>query len=109
MLAAAKRLEPLDAGLARGAYLEALGAAMFAGRFSGSVGVREVADAVRAAVRAGSSSQPPRALDLLLDGLVTRFTDGYPASVGPLRQALQTLEVLLRKHGLIGREVRYAW
>jgi hypothetical protein len=108
LLKAAKRLEPLDAGLGREAYLEAFGAALFAGRLSGAVGVREVADAARAAARAGSSVQPPRALDLLLDGLVTRFTDGYPASVAPLRRALQVLQALLREHGLVGREVRFA-
>jgi hypothetical protein len=88
MLATAKRLEPLDAELSREAYLEALGAAMFAGRFGGVVGVREVADAARAAALAGSSLSSPRALDLLLDGLVTRFIEGYPAGVAPLRRAL---------------------
>jgi DNA-binding CsgD family transcriptional regulator len=104
MLEAAKRLERLDAGLARQAYLEALGAAMFAGRLNSAVGVREVADAARAARREGSSGQPPRALDLLLDGLVTRFTEGYPAGVAPLRRALKALVALLRRHGLVGRE-----
>jgi len=109
MLAAAKRLEPLDAGLARETYREAFGAVLFAGRLSGAVGVREVASAARAAGRAGSSLQPPRALDLLLDGLVTRFTEGYPAGVAPLRRALQATQALLREHGLVGREVRFAW
>jgi DNA-binding CsgD family transcriptional regulator/tetratricopeptide (TPR) repeat protein len=109
MLAAAKRLEPLDAGLARETYLEGLGAAIFAGRFSGAVGVREVADAAREAARAGSSVQPPRALDLLLDGLVIRFTQGYSAGVAPLRRSLRALRALLREDGLVGREVRFAW
>jgi DNA-binding CsgD family transcriptional regulator len=104
ILEAAKRLEPLDGGLARQAYLEALGAAMFAGRLNNAAGVQEIADAARAAGRAGSSKQPPRALDLLLDGLVTRFTEGYPAGVGPLRRGLQALVSLLREHGLAGRE-----
>ena len=105
MLAAARRLEPLDAGLARQAYLEALGAAMSAGRLSGAVGVQEVAAAISAAGRAGSSAQPPRALDLLLDGLVTRFTEGYPAGVAPLRRGLRALVAQLRETGLTGREV----
>ena len=86
LLDAAKRLEPLDAGLARETYLEALGAAIFAGRLSGGRGVREVAEAARAAPPA---PQPPRAIDLLLDGLATRFTEGYAAGVPPLRRALQ--------------------
>jgi DNA-binding CsgD family transcriptional regulator len=108
MLAAAQRLEPLDAGLARDAYLEALGAAMFAGRLRGAVGAREVATAARAAASAGSARQPPRGLDLLLDGLVTRFTDGFAGGVAPLRRALRALQALLREQGLVGREVRLA-
>jgi DNA-binding CsgD family transcriptional regulator len=85
LLDAAKRLEPLDAGLARETYLEALGAAIFAGRLSGRSGVREVATAARVAPLA---PPPPRAIDLLLDGLATRFTEGYVAGVPPLRRAL---------------------
>ncbi len=108
LLKAAKRLESLDGGLAREAYLEAFGAVLFAGRLRGAVGVREVADAARAAGRAGCSLQPPRGLDLLLDGLVTRFIEGYPAGVAPLRRALRALQALLREHGLVGREVRFA-
>jgi DNA-binding CsgD family transcriptional regulator/tetratricopeptide (TPR) repeat protein len=108
MLAAARRLEPLDAGLAREAYLEAFGAALFAGRLGGAVGVREVADAARVAGRAGSSLQPSRALDLLLEGLVTRFTEGYPAGLAPLRRESRVVQALLREHGLVGREVRFA-
>jgi DNA-binding CsgD family transcriptional regulator len=40
---------------------------------------------------------------------VTRFTDGYAAGVPRLRRALQALEAMLRDHGLVGREVRFAW
>jgi len=39
---------------------------------------------------------------------VTRFTAGYPAGVAPLRRALRALQALLREHGLVGREVRFA-
>jgi DNA-binding CsgD family transcriptional regulator len=84
LLDAAKQLTPLDVDLAREAYLEALGAAIFAGRLNERVGPAEVAAAARAA-SAGTSS---RATDLLLDGLATRFTDGYEAGVAPLRLAL---------------------
>jgi DNA-binding CsgD family transcriptional regulator len=83
---AAKRLEPLDAGLARETYLEALGAAIFAGRLNGRRGLREAAEAARVAP---PGKQPPRPTDLLLDGLAMRFTEGYVAGVAPLRHALQ--------------------
>ena len=86
LLEAARRLESRDDGLARETYLEALGAAMFAGRLSGRSGVREAAEAARAAP---PPPQPPRPIDLLLDGVATRFTEGYGAGVAPLRRALQ--------------------
>ena len=85
LLDAAKQLEPLDAGLAREAYLEALGAAIFAGRLNDRVGPAEVAAAAQAAP---PGRQPPQPTDLLLDGLVMRFTAGYGAGVAPLRRAL---------------------
>jgi DNA-binding CsgD family transcriptional regulator len=86
LLDAAKRLAPLDRGSARAAYLEALGAAIFAGRLNGRIGLREMAAAARGAP---PGRQPPRSTDLLLDGLATRFTQGYVAGVAPLRSALE--------------------
>ena len=86
LLGAARLLEPLDAAQARDAYLEAIGAAVFAGRL-GSGGVEEIAMAARAAPPL--PAQPARASDLLLDGLVTRFTDGYAAAVPELQRALR--------------------
>ena len=85
LLEAAKRLEPLDGGSAREVYLEALGAAIYVGRVNSAVGPREAAAAARGAP---PGRQPPRPTDLLLDGLVTRFTEGYVAGVVPLRRAL---------------------
>jgi DNA-binding CsgD family transcriptional regulator len=85
LLDAAKRLEPLDSVMARETYLEALGAAIFAGRLSGPVGPREAA---AAASGAPPGPQPPRPSDVLLDGLATQLTEGYLAGVGPLRRAL---------------------
>jgi DNA-binding CsgD family transcriptional regulator len=82
---AAQRLEPLDGALARETYLDALGAALFAGRLS-DPGVVEVA---RAARSAPPGPQPPRMVDLLLDGLATRYAEGYVAGVEPLRRALR--------------------
>jgi DNA-binding CsgD family transcriptional regulator len=85
LLDAAQQLAPLDSGAAREAYLEALGAAIFAGRLNGRVGPREVAVAARGSAPGQQSRRP---IDLLLDGLETRFTEGYVAGVAPLRQAL---------------------
>jgi DNA-binding CsgD family transcriptional regulator len=86
LLDAARGLEALDARLARETYLEALGAAVFAGRLGGQYGMREVAEAARAAP---PGPEPRRPSDLLLDGMATRFTDGYEAGVPALRRALQ--------------------
>jgi DNA-binding CsgD family transcriptional regulator/tetratricopeptide (TPR) repeat protein len=85
LLEAAGRLDPLDPALAREAYLEALRAAIFAGRLVDDSSVETVAVAARSAPPAGAS---PRAMDLLLDGLATRFTEGYAAAAAPLRRAL---------------------
>ncbi len=84
LLAAARRLDSLDAAMARETYLEAIASAMFAGRLGTGPNEREVAEAAHASIR----SQAEGAADLLLDALVTRFTDGYAASVAPLSRAL---------------------
>ncbi|MCO1659929.1 helix-turn-helix transcriptional regulator [Pseudonocardia humida] len=86
LLDAAHQLERLDGGQAREAYLEAIGAAVFAGRLSGRSGVREVAEAARAAP---PGPRPPRLADALLDGLAIRYTDGYVAGAAPLERALR--------------------
>lgn len=86
LLNAAGRLASLDAVLARGTFLEAAEAAIYAGRLGGVIGPREVAEAARAMP---PPPQPPRASDLLLDGLATRFTEGYEASIAPLRRAVR--------------------
>jgi DNA-binding CsgD family transcriptional regulator len=95
LLDAAKKLEPLDGKLARETYLAALGAAIFAGRLGGGLSAREAAEAARPtaeAVRtAAQSRQPPRPMDLLLDGVATRLTEGYAAGVPLLRRALDVV------------------
>jgi hypothetical protein len=85
LLDAAKRLEPLDLELARDTYLEAVTAAEFAGRLGQDADLGQVA---RAAHEAPPPTGPPRASDLLLDGLATRFTDGYAAGGPILKRAL---------------------
>ena len=79
LLRAAKGFEALEPRMARDTYLDALGAALSAGRLATGVGVLEVAKAARAAPRVPG---PPRASDLLLDGLAVAITDG-PAGAAP--------------------------
>ncbi len=86
LLDAARRLEPLDARLARETYLDAIAAAMHAGGLGRGASVRETAAHAAGGPPAG---QPPSATDLLLDGLVTRFTEGYAAGLTALRRALE--------------------
>jgi DNA-binding CsgD family transcriptional regulator len=88
LLDAAEKLDALDDGLARETYLEAFEAAIFVGRLGRGLDVREAAEAARAAPPA---PPPPRPMDLLLDGVATRFTEGYAAAVSPLRRALDAL------------------
>src|SRR5829696_5488441 len=79
LLEAAQRLGELDPALARETYLEALAAAMFAGRLGGPGGsALEVAQAARAAP---PPPPAPRGPDLLLDGFVSLFSEGDEASV----------------------------
>jgi DNA-binding CsgD family transcriptional regulator len=90
LLRAAKRLEPIDADLARETYLDALNAALFAGGLAvPGAGPQEAAAAARAAPR---PSHPPRASDLLLDGLAANFSEGYAAGLPLLRRALSAFD-----------------
>jgi DNA-binding CsgD family transcriptional regulator len=86
LLKAARRLEPLDVGLARETYLEALSAAQYAGRFMTDGGLREVAEAARAAPQ---PSQRAGAADLLLDGLALLLTEGHAAAATTLKRAVK--------------------
>jgi hypothetical protein len=73
--------------LARETYLEAISSAMSAGRLGTGPDERELAESACAIVR----EPPSSAADLMLDGLVKRFTEGFAASVAPLAQALHSL------------------
>jgi DNA-binding CsgD family transcriptional regulator len=99
LLNAARRLEPLDADLARDTHLEALWAAIWAGDL-GSPDVAAAADAARAAA---SSPEPTRAVDVLLEAFVLRLTHGYAAAAPLLTRALElslALEVTNDEAGL---------
>jgi DNA-binding CsgD family transcriptional regulator len=85
LLKAARQFEPLDPRLARETYLDALSAAIFAGRLALGGGMREVAEAARMAPPPPGPTRPP---DLLLDGLALLVTEGYPAGAPVLRRAV---------------------
>jgi DNA-binding CsgD family transcriptional regulator len=102
LLDAAKRLERLAPALAHETYLEALGAAMYAGRVNADSGALQIAEAVRAAPAA---PQPPRPVDLILDGMALRCTEGPGAGVPALRLALEAV----MDEGLDGHEDVMRW
>lgn len=104
LLAAARGLEELDGDLARETYLEALGAAVFAGRLSTHPSLRKVAEAAR---DAPAVQNPPRPIDLLLDAVATRFTDGYEASAPLGRSALRIFRELTQHTG--EESLRWIW
>jgi len=113
LLTAAKRLEPLDTRLARELYLDALTAALFAGRLGGPGDARHVATAARAAP---PPAPPPRAADLLLDGLAVLICEGPAAGTPILRKALRAFhsdkigtEEGLRWLWLAGRAAGFIW
>lgn len=88
LLTTAKRLAPLDAARSREAFVQALEASFHSGRFASGGGLVETAEAARGAPPPPTPSRP---VDLLLDGLATRFTQGYEASVPSLQLALASL------------------
>ena len=97
---AARRFEPFNAELARETHLEALGAAMWIGDFGGPGGMKEAAEAARAAPAA---PEPPRAVDVLLDALAIRLTQGYAAAAPTLARAQELLLALDLADDGIGR------
>jgi DNA-binding CsgD family transcriptional regulator len=112
LLAAAEALRGLDVPLARDLYLDALGAALFAGRLAGPFNAMEVASIAQTAPPTAS----PRAQDLLLDGLALLITDGPAAGTRLIRQAVQAFgrpdvspEEGLRWRWLAGRTAGFIW
>ena len=84
LLKAAQRLEPLDLGLARETYLDALARPCSSGGWpAGSTCSR-----CPAPRRAPPAPPPPRPVDLLLDGLAVLVTDGYEAGTPTLQPAV---------------------
>jgi DNA-binding CsgD family transcriptional regulator len=87
MLRAAQRLQSLDAELARQTYLEALVAAIYAGRLAHGQDARQVARAARSATVPPSGPLPHS--QLLIHGLAVRLADGYVAAAPTLKEALR--------------------
>jgi DNA-binding CsgD family transcriptional regulator len=103
LLSAARRVEPLNPGLARETHLEALAAAIWAGDLDYPHGVRQAAEAARAAP-AGPGA--PRVVDVLLDAFAIRLTDGYAAAAPTLIRALELVLAPSVADGEIGPWLR---
>jgi DNA-binding CsgD family transcriptional regulator len=103
LLSAAERLARCDVRLARSTYLEAFATASYLGRLGGDDALVEAAEAARTAPPA---PWPPRAVDLLLDGLALRFTDGYAAAAPTLKRALRAA---LREEPGEERDILSTW
>ena len=101
LLAAAQRLEPLDIAFARATYLQAMAAAMYAGRLARG-GLQEIALAARQAAHAPS----PVKGDLLLDCLAVRFTEGYAAAMPLLKS---TVRAFCAEDDAGGTNGRWLW
>ena len=90
LLRAAQRLEGIDISLARATYLDAVAAAIYAGRLASPGG--STMEVARVAAAAPPPPDRPRPPDLLLDGLTALFTRGYTAALPLLRQAVAAAE-----------------
>jgi DNA-binding CsgD family transcriptional regulator len=101
LLKAAKQLEPLDLDLARETYLDAIGAAAFAGAASSS----ELLDVCRA-VKALPPATKPRALDVLLDALALGFSEGHAAAAP---QWLRAADAFADDDSPIDECLRWGW
>jgi DNA-binding CsgD family transcriptional regulator/tetratricopeptide (TPR) repeat protein len=86
LLDAAHQLQPHESRLASETFLEAMVAAIFAGRLGH--GTYATAKEIRTSL---ALVQPSSAREVLLRGLVVRFTEGYAAARPILKQALEAL------------------
>lgn len=87
LIAAARRLEPIDVPLARETYLDAIAAAIFTGRLARRQGLQEVGEAALAAPPA----DPPRLADDLLDAVALNLTDGYAVATPKMQRVLAAI------------------
>jgi|KBSSwiStaDraftv2_1062776.scaffolds.fasta_scaffold66691_2 DNA-binding CsgD family transcriptional regulator len=87
LLSAAARLAHLDSKLSRETYLQAVTASILVGRCATDA-TNTPSAVAKAAKMAPPPSQPPRAVDHLLDGLVVRLTEGHRAAAPKLKEAI---------------------
>ncbi|WP_081290694.1 helix-turn-helix transcriptional regulator [Mycobacterium asiaticum] len=85
LLAAAQRLARIDPALARDTYLEALMSTLIVGRFFDPESPPEL---VARAARPVLGTSRRDTVDLLMEGLIIRLTDGYIAAAPLLRNAI---------------------
>ena len=114
LLQAARKLEPLDVRLSRNTYLDAWGAALFAGHLAGAGG--SLLDVSRAAATAPDPADRALPCDLLLDGLALIFTEGTRVAAPMLRRAVAaftssevSVEEVLRWGWLAARAATWLW
>ena len=114
LLQAARKLEPLDARLSRNTYLDAWGAALFAGHLASAGG--SLLDVSRAATTAPEPADRALPCDLLLDGLALIFTEGTSVAEPLLRRAIAafanseaSVEEVLRWGWLAARAAIWLW
>ncbi|HVJ98429.1 MAG TPA: AAA family ATPase, partial [Acidimicrobiia bacterium] len=114
LLRAAQKLEPLDVRLARDTYLDAWGAALFAGHLASPGG--GLLDVSKAAAAAPDPTDGALARDLLLEALAAIFADGMPAATPRLQAAVAafiggaaSVEEVLRWGWLAARAAIWLW
>ncbi|ORW71102.1 AAA family ATPase [Mycobacterium saskatchewanense] len=87
LLSAAARLSRLDTALSRETYLQAITAAILVGRCATGPS-NSAATVAKTATKAPAALSPARAVDLLLDGLIVRLTEGHRLAAPKLGEAI---------------------
>jgi len=103
LLKAARELEAVDEKLARETYLDAWGAALFAGHLARGGSLEDVSRAARAAPEPTGG---PRPRDLLLDALALLITEGPAAAAAT---ATQAANAFASDDVSIEEELRWGW
>lgn len=111
LLKAARRLGGIDPDRARAVYLDAMLAAMFAGRLATGANLVEVAAAARSAPERSGAAEVS---DLLLDWLTAHYGRGYVAARSALGDVLSAFDgeaddLPLNRMLLASTAAHYAW